>query len=201
MVIKECIDSPRFLNELPKINNLLSSRAEATISPGGTRVVAISGYEGSIALDELSRKILSTSLRNRSDDENGMRFINHLIHFYNITDDQIEQSNLVTKTLSKIREFPLFDKPLRHQLGFLKEEIEYPQIDDKKLKENAIAFVRGRDYSDEILSYINEIIEDDSFQRSPKYFMDKWRERRGFTREFRIVEDSARMFFEQQLHL
>lgn len=201
MIIKEFVDSPRFLNELSEINNLLSSRGEATVSPGGTRLITISGYEGSIALDELSRKILSTSFRNRSDDENGIKFINSLINFYNITDEKIEQSNLVTKTLSKIRGFPFFDKPLRHQLGFLKEEIEYPQINDKKLKENAIAFVRGMDYSDEILSYINKIIEDDSFQRGPKYFMAKWRERRGFTEEFRIVEDSARMFFEQQLHL
>ncbi|MBS4168513.1 hypothetical protein [Parachlamydia sp. AcF125] len=80
-------------------------------------------------------------------------------------------------------------------------------IEELKLKAEAFvegknnSFGNGKDYSSEILAYIQGVLANPSFQENPPYFMDKWKEERGHTEEFRLVEDSARMFFEQELTL
>ena len=72
-------------------------------------------------------------------------------------------------------------------------------INTKDLSEKAIIFVEELTYPNETLCYIIDVIENPAFQQNPHSFMQKWREERGLTLEFRYVEDSARRFFEQEL--
>jgi hypothetical protein len=129
MNINKYINNKNFSNELPKINELLSSKTEVSITFLGARVIRFSGYEGSITLDELSRKILNTPLKTTSGNENEIKFIDSLKKLYSMTDDMVKKSNLVTRALNNIRDFPVVDKPLRDQIDFLKENIQFPQMD------------------------------------------------------------------------
>jgi hypothetical protein len=79
--------------------------------------------------------------------------------------------------------------------------IDVAPFNISELQEKAKVFVGEREYSDDILAYIQNVLANPSFQQNPSFFMNKWKEERGFTEEFRIAEDSARMFFEQELHL
>ena len=127
MEIKTYINSDKFLNDLSKINDLLITKSETQITFWGSRVVKVGGYEGSITLDELSRKILSTQLKNPTDDDNAIKFINSLTKLYHFTDLMKENTNWFTKKLIKIREFAFVEKPLRNLIDFHKENILFPE--------------------------------------------------------------------------
>lgn len=79
--------------------------------------------------------------------------------------------------------------------------ISKSQVNISELEGKAKIFVEGRNYSSEISAYIQGVLDNPLFQHDPQLFMDKWKEKRGFTEEFRIAEDSARMFFEKELHI
>jgi hypothetical protein len=76
----------------------------------------------------------------------------------------------------------------------------------EELKEKASQFIEERErswgsaYSAEIEKYILNVIEDRSFQDDPDLYMLEWDKRRGFTKEFRLAEDSARAFFKAEFH-
>jgi len=70
--------------------------------------------------------------------------------------------------------------------------------DISALREKAKIFVEG-DQSNEIAPYIESVLINPLFQSNPQLFMDNWKKERGGTEEFRIGEDSARMFFNAEL--
>jgi|GEM_PF-2710987 len=91
---------------------ILLANAHATLSCWGGRLVTVDGYEGSISVDELARKILcAASFRCTADDltiqerVTGMEITNKLRHFYAVTDEAIANANWFTRLINKIREF------------------------------------------------------------------------------------------------
>ncbi|HEV8052325.1 MAG TPA: hypothetical protein VGP47_07515 [Parachlamydiaceae bacterium] len=88
----------------------------------GARIITISGYEGSITLDEVAYRILKQPM---SDKVNELKIINSLEKFYRITNVMLEKENWLTQRLNSIREFPLFEKSPRNQIDFRREYIEF----------------------------------------------------------------------------
>ena len=114
MKIHNYINSLNIANELPAINNLLTS-AQGSVSFWGKRVITFAGYEGCYSLDELARKVLRAGgQRSASDDLTtqervaGIEIMNKLRNFYRVTDTKISKANLFTRLLNSIREFSLF---------------------------------------------------------------------------------------------
>ena len=123
--INQLFSRTLFAKELPKISDLLAMKTQATVTFWGGRIIKISGYEGSITLDEVATRIL----RNPTIDKfNTLKIIESLEKFYRITNVMIENENWLTKRLNSIREFPLFEKSPRNQLDFIRENLEYPSI-------------------------------------------------------------------------
>lgn len=91
-----------------------------------------------------------------------------------------------------------FRIPEDQAMIFFEREV-LSNINTKELSEKAAIFVKDREYSNEISSYIENVIANPSFQENPQLFMAQWKEKRGCTEEFRIVEDSARIFFDKEL--
>lgn len=48
-----------------------------------------------------------------------------------------------------------------------------------------------------LFNYIDKILSDRKFQSNPQNYLHAWKERRGYTHEFRMPEDQARLFFDQ----
>lgn len=55
-------------------------------------------------------------------------------------------------------------------------------------------------HSSEIVNYIQQVLNDPEFEKDPQSFMQKWKEDRGGSEEFRVEEDSARSFFKKELN-
>lgn len=77
-----------------------------------------------------------------------------------------------------------------------------PQVDElddwaAPFVEEAVFFasIYGKGFENEIVEYIANVLYDPDFQNDPEQFMEEWADRRGLTKEFRVVEDSARLFF------
>jgi hypothetical protein len=114
MKISNYINSCNFSNELPTLNNLLSN-AQGSVSFWGKRVITVAGYEGSVALDELARKVLRAGGQRCDADDlttgervAGIETMGKLRSFYQVTDTKISNANWFTKLLNKVREFTFF---------------------------------------------------------------------------------------------
>lgn len=60
--------------------------------------------------------------------------------------------------------------------------------------------IKARTYTtndDRLFDYIKDILNDRKFQANPKGYLAEWRERRGYTEEYRVPEDAARTFFDK----
>ena len=79
--------------------------------------------------------------------------------------------------------------------------ISKAQVNISELEEKAKTFIEGKSDSTEIYQYIQGVLADPIFQQDPQLFMNKWKEARGLTEEFRLAEDSARIFFDKELHM
>ena len=114
MKVNDYINTLNFSNELIGVNQILSN-AQSNITFWGKRIVTVAGYEGSISLDELARKVLRAGgQRSDSDDLTtqervaGIEIMNKLRNFYQVSDTKIAQKNCFTRLLQKIREFTFF---------------------------------------------------------------------------------------------
>ena len=129
MKIKEYISSPDFSDKLVEVDQLLLN-AKPSVSFWGQREVAIDGYEGSISVDELSRKILDVGEKRCKADDltnrervSGIEITKKMRNFYQITDDQISQRNWFTRLLNAVREFSFWPyTPRFHaEMGFMED--------------------------------------------------------------------------------
>lgn len=50
---------------------------------------------------------------------------------------------------------------------------------------------------EELLGYIQNILNNREFQANPKGYLDNWTKQRGDTEEYRLPEDRARGFFNE----
>ena len=64
------------------------------------------------------------------------------------------------------------------------------QHDDKNEHETNTACERVRKYSDQAITWINEIYSDSLFKGSPKAYVKEWQSDRGDDKNFRILEDT-----------
>jgi hypothetical protein len=75
------------------------------------------------------------------------------------------------------------------------------EYNDPKLNFNLdemIAKAKVYAESDEnLLEYIQDILQDDKFQANPKGYLADWKKKRGYTEELRMPEDQARKFFDK----
>lgn len=101
-------------DRLEEVNQLLNT-AQTRITFWGTRIVENSAFEGSIALDDLARKINIAAFNHLVSGDltprqriSGVDVCHNLKRFYELTDIQINQSNCITKLIAWIRELPLF---------------------------------------------------------------------------------------------
>lgn len=114
MKLDNYFNNLNFSNELVGLNQILSN-AQSNVTFWGKRVVTVAGYEGSISLDELARKVLGAG-EQRSDSDDlttqervaGIEIMNKLRNFYKVSDTKIAQRNCFTRLLNAIREFTLF---------------------------------------------------------------------------------------------
>jgi len=105
------LSSLNFSNQLAAVKNLLDT-AQVKTTFWGSRVVMVNGFTGSVYLEDIARKILTTG-RQRSDADDllpaeqiaGVETVRKLEDFYRIGDTQIQNSNFFTKFLNWIREF------------------------------------------------------------------------------------------------
>lgn len=75
------------------------------------------------------------------------------------------------------------------------------QEDNISLLEKAKIFAAESANPSEVLAYIKNVLDNSSFQQNPQLFVINWRQERGNSEEWRIVEDSALEFFEQEFPL
>lgn len=110
MKIRDHVNSPEFANDIPSIRGLLE-KAQGKVSFWGTRVITVKGYEGSIALDALARKVFVAGKKRSV--EGGLteqeraaepKIMNKLNRLYRDTDTQISKSHWFTRLLSWARE-------------------------------------------------------------------------------------------------
>lgn len=105
------LSSLNFSNQLVDVKNLVDT-AEVKTTFWGNRVLEVSGFTGSVYLDDIARKII-TAGNQRSDADNllpaeriaGVEIVRKLEHFYRISDTQIKNSNFFTRFLNWILEF------------------------------------------------------------------------------------------------
>lgn len=114
MKIDKYIDTLNFADKLSELNNLLIN-AQGDVSFWGARVITVSGYEGSLSLDKIARKVLQAGgKRSDSDDLTteeriaGIEITEKLRNYYKITDNKITKANWFTRLINLIREFTLF---------------------------------------------------------------------------------------------
>jgi len=74
--------------------------------------------------------------------------------------------------------------------------IQQLSFDLQSMKKKAEVFAKQHPYNDKkILEYINNILDDKTFQTNPKGYLNEWRERRGSSEDRRMPEDQALGFF------
>lgn len=71
--------------------------------------------------------------------------------------------------------------------------LQQPSFDLEGMLKKAQTYAEG---DDRLLKYINKILNDQKFQSNPRGYLDTWKEKRGYTEEFREPEDQARGFFD-----
>ena len=154
------LDSLNYSAQLQAIKNLLiSDSAQAKVTFWGSRVVEVNGFTGSAYLADILKKILATSYQRRDADDltaaeriSGVEIVKKLQRFYTDTDDQLKNSNLLTKILNWIREFSFIPYSDRFFLA------------DGTIKDNFCAYSPSK--------FIQE------FGRAPDHsdgFLGKWR--------------------------
>lgn len=111
MIFSNYINSSNFSNQLPTLS-LILPLAQASVNFWGARVITSTTFEGSVSLNELSKKILSVAcLRSKADDLStkervaGIDVVKDLRKFYKITDTAISKANWFTRFLNYVREF------------------------------------------------------------------------------------------------
>jgi len=67
-------------------------------------------------------------------------------------------------------------------------------FDWEEMMQEAQAYAQN---DEPLLNYIIAILNDENFQSNPQGYLDAWRKKRGYTREYRIPEDQALSFFAQ----
>lgn len=104
-------NSLNFCTQLVEIKNLIES-AHAKITFWGGRVIEVNGFTGSVSLDSIAEKILKAG-HQRCQADNlttperiaGIDIVKKLNTFYQGTDNQVKNANLITKIINWIREF------------------------------------------------------------------------------------------------
>jgi hypothetical protein len=107
------INSLNFSTQLDVVKNLIGSdSAHTTTTFWGKRIVEVDGFTGSVCLDDIARKILSTSHERCNADDlktaeriSGIDIVKKLQKFYHDTDFEIQNANPVTKLFNFIVEF------------------------------------------------------------------------------------------------
>lgn len=102
----------------------------------------------------------------------------------------------------------IFEKYLNETIQGESVKIIQPIINvEQMMKKGAVEFkgkytdYLGKQLDKEILNYLKKILENNDFQSDPFKFMKAWKERRGYTKEFRVPEDPVRMFLEKELNI
>lgn len=107
MHVEDFINKHNFAKELP----IALTRGQASVTSLGKRVITISGYKGSISLEEVAKRVLKASAKRCADDDYspqervaGLEIMGKLRDFYKVTDTQITQANWFTKLINFVRE-------------------------------------------------------------------------------------------------
>jgi len=108
------INSIDFAQQLAEVEALLQG-AETKITFWGTRAVTVQGFTSSFSLNKLLEKVQAAGRAHREADDltpkerlSGIAISNSLQNFYDRTDTQVQNSNILTRILNYIREFSFF---------------------------------------------------------------------------------------------
>lgn len=111
MKLCDFINQEHLSRRLPQLNEILAE-GKSSVTFWGTRIVTVSGYEGSIPLDDLVRRVSAAS-RDRCEADDwttvervaGIEITDKIDHFYSATDTLLSQSNVLTQLFNRINEF------------------------------------------------------------------------------------------------
>jgi len=110
---------------------------------------------------------------------------------------QMQQSIAISsRTARHIENYCDYDKTLFAIQEKEKSNKNVLNISIKKRAEEFVKLTFNEEPTGEILNYINNVLDDPSFQADPQEFLKQWQVKRGFTEEFRYPEDRARRFFD-----